>query len=852
MKHAAFLLILLTLSLLAVSRAGGSNELGYYSGLGALRNGGKLLLFKHGLPGDPATLIPLNGGKVLLVVSSDGTITYMDSNSALRTLSICAGRQVAIVHARTQSGGAAYAICYSRERGVASFATIMDSGSFKFFGLADVSRRDSSGSFIYSEYRTDFPTVVEPPTPLVADMDGDGYDETLVYLDKQLLYLDSPFGEPEAYPIYETPLGFAFGDLDGDGRKEVVIASHSGVLLWRRGEILRTYSQQACSSTPLLADFDGDSKLEVACYRGDTLQVIKGSSLLLRAEGGVTEPTVADLNGDRKPELIYVMRDGTLVARSISGVLWKVKVEAPYNRVAVADVDGDFKPEVVAACGQYLYCFSHEGKEEWRLSLREPIGWVSGGPLALQAYVRFEAKTHPLLLDLDGDSLLEVILGIGSYLEQGRIALVDEVAGAGEAPRVEVLQPSNHSKVGRYFNLSFRVTDDLSSLLKAKVSVYSKGWVEVWSDEVKSGEVLRMELPSSESVLIEASDGLLTSKMVLKLRVDTEPPKMVIEPRNMSKIGPGENITVRIIAPIDEYAFLTVLHGTGPGGQWSKLLERRVWKTSLVSINVTPIVELVSGYHCFKFILKDKYGNVEEVVMRYSVSKSNPSAKSKEGSLHLRTPSGPVSGRAEISWTLVNLGGASLYYSDGADWKLIKEVGGNGSISWDVSSLPDGKYSLKLESGDLRDFADLIVDNTPPNVRVSVDKEVLSVGEVATMRVLGEFKRLYWDLDGDGYFETLGPPEARVEAKSAGVIRVSVMAVDEANNTAKLTVSLKAIEEEKVEEVKQDSRVEAASGTPMDLTPLMRPEAVPLVAVLGAVILKSRSRRRNRRSNPWR
>lgn len=848
MRRAAFLLILLTLSLLAVSRAGGSDGAGYYPGLGALRNGGKLLLFKHGLPGDPVTLIPLNGGKVLLVVSSDGTMTYMDSRSVLRTLSICSGRHVTVAHARTRSGGAAYAICYSRERGVASFATVMDSGGFKFFGLADVSRRDSSGGFVYSEYRTDFPTVVEPPTPLVADMDGDGYDEALVYLDKQLLYLDSPFGEPEAYPIYETPLGFAFGDLDGDGRKEVVIASHSGVLLWRRGEALRTYSPQACSSPPLLADLDGDSELEAVCYRGDTLQVIKGSSLLLRAEGGVTEPTAADLNGDGRPELIYVMRDGTLVARSVSGVLWRAKVEAPYNRVAVADVDGDFRPEVLAACGQYLYCFSHEGREEWRLSLREPSGWVSGGPLAIQAYVRFEARTHPLLLDLDGDGLLEVILGIGAHLEQGRIALVDEVAGAGEAPRVEVLQPSNHSKVGRYFNLSFRVTDDLSGSLKAKVSVYSKGWVEVWSGEIGSGEVVRREIPSSESVVVEASDGLLTSKVVLKLRVDTEPPKMMIEPRNMSKIGPGTNVTVRIMAPIDEYAFLTVLHGTGPGGQWSKLLERRVWKTSLVSINVTPILELVGGYHCFKFVLRDKYGNVEEVVMRYSMSsKPNPSAGGREGVLHLRAPSGPVSGRAEISWTLVNLRGASLYYGGGADWKLIKEVEGNGSILWDVSSLPDGKYLLKLESGDLRDFADLVVDNTPPDVEVSVNKEVLRVGEVATVRVLGEFKKLYWDLDGDGHFETLGPPEARVEAKSAGTISVSVMAVDEADNAAKLTVSLKVIEEE----VEREPRVEVAPATPVNLPP-MGPEAVLLAAALAVGALKSRSGRRKRRSNPWR
>ncbi|MEM0269053.1 MAG: hypothetical protein QXI51_06840, partial [Candidatus Korarchaeum sp.] len=609
------------------------------------------------------------------------------------------------------------------------------------------------------------------------------------------------------------------------------------------------YSSQACSSAPLLADFDGDGKLEVACYRGDTLQVIKGNSLLLRAEGGVTEPVAADLNGDGRPELIYVMRDGTLVARSIGGVLWKAKVEAPYNRVAVADVDGDLKPEVVAACGQYLYCFSHEGKEKWRLSLREPSGWVSGGSSTFQTYVRFEAKTPPVLLDFDKDGLLEVVLGIGAYLEQGRVALVDEVAGAGEPPRVEVLQPSNYTKVGRYFNLSFRVMDDLSSVLKAKVSVYSNGWVEIWSSEVKSGDTVRKELPSSESVMIEASDGLLTSKAILKLRVDTEPPKMLIEPRNMSKIGPGTNITVRIVAPIEEYAFLTVLHGTG--GQWSRILERRVWKTSLVSIDVTPIVKLVSGYHCFKFVLKDMYGNTEEVVMRYSVSKSAEIKPSKEGKLSLRVPSGAVSGVAKISWSLENVDRASLYYGSGAEWNLIREVEGNGSIEWDVSSLPDGDYSLKLESGELRALAHLRVDNTPPEIEVRVDREVLRVGDVATVRVSGEFDRLYWDLDGDGRFETLGPPEARIEAREPGFIRLGVMAVDEANNTVKREISLKV--EGRLEVQREVSETHRLSG-PLDPGALVRPELVlPVTGILAAAILKSGRRGgRKRRSNPWR
>lgn len=855
MRQAAMLLALLSINILALTSQAIGNDESHYPGIGALRNGGKLLFFKHGFPGDPQVIIPVlqQGKKTLIVASSDGTITYLDSSSAYRTLSICSGRTVKMAHARTAQGGAVYAICYSREKGVASFATIMDSGGFKFFGLADVSRRDSSGTgFIYSDYRIDFPSVVEPPTPLVADIDGDGYEEALIYLDKQLLYVKSPYGEPKIEPIYQTPLGFSFGDVDGDGRKEVVISSSEGVLLWRPGEILRTYSSQACFSKPILADFDGDGATEVICRRGDIVQVMKGNSVILRAEGGVTEPTVHDINGDGKPELIHVMVDGTLIARSLSGVLWRAKLEAPLNRPVVADVDGDFKPEIVVASGQYVYCFSNEGREKWRLSLREPVGWVSGGNLTLQTYVRYEAKTQAFPIDFDGDGLLELLVGIGAYLEQGRIALIDEVSGAGKPPLVEVLQPVNHSRVGSAFNLSFRVSDDLSSMLKVKLSIDSKGWVEIWSGEVKSGELVKKELPSSEKVLIEASDGIQTSRVTLMLRVDTEPPAMVIEPRNMSKIGPGTNITVRILAPIDEYAFLTVYHGTG-SGQWSRILERRVWKTSLVSIDVTPIVADLSGYHCFKFHLVDKYGNIKEVVMRYKIERKAQANAPETPQLELIVPESSVSGEASISFALRNVGEAKLYYGKGQEWNLISEINGSGSFKWDVSNLSDGIYLIKLESGNLSVVKQVRIDNTPPKVELKVDKERLTQGDVAVLRVEGDFLKLYWDLDGDGIFETLGPPEARIQGIEPGKLRINVMGVDEANNSAIASVEIEVIEApQKVQEVIIENRSEEKSTDSISLRALMRPELLIAVPLLLVILMLKGSRKRERRSrNPW-
>ncbi|MEM0017826.1 MAG: hypothetical protein QW280_05105, partial [Candidatus Korarchaeum sp.] len=173
---------------------------------------------------------------------------------------------------------------------------------------------------------------------------------------------------------------------------------------------------------------------------------------------------------------------------------------------------------------------------------------------------------------------------------------------------------------------------------------------------------------------------------------------------------------------------------------------------------------------------------------------------------------------------------------------------------WDVSSLPDGDYSLKLESGELRALTHLRVDNTPPEIEVRVDREVLRVGDVATVRVSGEFDRLYWDLDGDGRFETLGPPEARIEAREPGVIRLGVMAVDEANNTVKREISLKVEERLEVQREVEVNEADPGPSGPLDLGALVRPELVlPVTGILAAAILKSGRRGgRKRRSNPWR
>ncbi len=880
MRRAWPLLLMLLLPMLAATALPLSDEWNahtrYYDGRGALREGGALLFFKQQLPGTPAgdpLVVKFRGKDVVVAVTSGGIIYYLDTSKAVKIVNACAGRVAKVAHASTNRGGILFAVCWKQQDQVMSALTIFDNDGIKWFALKEPSRDASDESterFKWSDFRSDFPATIEPPAPISADFDGDGYEEIVWYMDGSLLYLDSPLGQPSKTIISHTPRGFAYGDVDGDGKKELVITTTMDILTWRPGERIRHYSGYGCTSEPVLADLDGDGVREVACLNAGTLIAVDGDRLLLRTSGVATLPAAGDINGDGKADLVYVARDGTLIARSLSGVLWSKKVDSPFYSPSLGDVDNDLMPEVVVAAGQYLRIFSGGGKEEWRVNLRDPVGWASGGQLTLQTYVRYEAKTSPVLVDLDGDGLLEVLLGIGAYLEAGRIAFIDDTTGMGGPPVVEILSPENFTTVGGQFTLRFRVSDDEAPVVTAKVFRLVGDWVEEWSGTVNSGESVELTIPSAEEVKVEASDGLLKAYSILKLKVDVTAPQMVIEPRNWSKIGPRTNITVRIISPMSEYAYLTVYHGTGPGGQWVKMIDRRrVWKTTKVVIDVSPLVERLSGYHYFRFVLEDPRGNVEEVLMRYKIEKDTNTVVTREGNveLTLSVPETPVSRKVDISWTISGVSNATLYYGNDTDWTFLEEVSGNGTFEWDVSSLPDGTYKLKLEAGNVSVYAQVEVDNTPPQISITADKTTLDVNETAILTVQSDAIKLYWDLDGDGRYETLGPNVARIVAKEPGKMVINVMGVDEANNSAVASITLE-VREPEVQEVETPheniTRVTRTESWTEKLAGLLGsihlgPEllALPLAGAVVALIMRARSRakkvkrRRRRAVNPW-
>jgi len=241
--------------------------------------------------------------------------------------------------------------------------------------------------------------------------------------------------------IGSQPYTFFFGDIDGDGKLDLAVARHSTqqVVFFRNTSTTGAISFAAAGSVsvggsgnsayyPVLADLDGDGKLDLAVvhYVAEYVSIFRNQSTV----GSITFGTRADLATGPAPQGMSVGdldRDGKLdiavvnsgnatmsVFRNVSspGSLTTSSFAARQNFVvgsgcrclALGDLDGDGFLDVLTG--------NSAGVSSTMSVLRNN---TAGGGISFEPAVSFAVSSDPNSIavgDLDGDGKQDVVLAL--------------------------------------------------------------------------------------------------------------------------------------------------------------------------------------------------------------------------------------------------------------------------------------------------------------------------------------------------------------------------------------------------------------------------------------------------------
>jgi hypothetical protein len=229
--------------------------------------------------------------------------------------------------------------------------------------------------------KTDFATGRRPISVAVADVNGDGHPDLVIasVSDNTVSVLlgtgTGGFGMKTDFTTGTRPVSVAIADVNGDGRPDLLTANYPGgnqdgsvsVLLGNGSGAFAAKTDFATGSGPVLvtvADVNGDGKpdLVTANQGGPTVSVLlgNGSGAFAAKTDFATENNpysvaVADVNGDGKPDLVTANPnyDTVSVLLGTGSGAFAAKTDfatgAVPRYVAVGDVNGDGKLDLVTA-----------------------------------------------------------------------------------------------------------------------------------------------------------------------------------------------------------------------------------------------------------------------------------------------------------------------------------------------------------------------------------------------------------------------------------------------------------------------------------------------------------------------
>ena len=176
------------------------------------------------------------------------------------------------------------------------------------------------GDLTFAELKP-FKGVVNLASFVSADVDGDG-DPDVAVLDREgrlSLFSNERLGQFRPRPAPESLggrfLAVSVGDVNSDGLLDLVLLKNDGTVVrlsdrnagkdWEVAELVKTeISGEPTGSNLLIADFDNNGSLDFLAGAGQIfLGGVQGFSPLA-AKPAITSPSVVDLNGDGKLDLV--------------------------------------------------------------------------------------------------------------------------------------------------------------------------------------------------------------------------------------------------------------------------------------------------------------------------------------------------------------------------------------------------------------------------------------------------------------------------------------------------------------------------------------------------------------------
>lgn len=232
-----------------------------------------------------------------------------------------------------------------------------------------------------------------PGFELIVDLNGDGkpdvvssnLNSSVVSVNKNTSTGSSiSFQRKVDYAISSIPHGSCYGDLDGDGQPDVVVLqAQKGVSLDRSFTVFKNVSTV------------------------DTILLVSTEYNLPNLDAELEYPVIADFDGDGKPDVAILSR-GVSILRNTStagSISFAPRVDLPMllafgTAISLADMDGDGKMDIVATGNNpdYVYVFRNQS---------------TPGNISFAKYVTIEAGFGPNSVgvgDLNNDGKSDMVV----------------------------------------------------------------------------------------------------------------------------------------------------------------------------------------------------------------------------------------------------------------------------------------------------------------------------------------------------------------------------------------------------------------------------------------------------------